>query len=240
MTQSKVCLIYDQIVEAHLKGNPLFAVLIDPEKQKLTEISRFLTKIPSFSTHIFVGGSTGGTSVIKACVEEIKKHTTLPVLLFPGNHNQLVKGFDALLFLSLISGRNPDYLIGEHIKAVPFLRTSTMEVIPTGYILINGGNITSVQRVSHTLPLGMKDIDTIVATALAGQYAGKKLIYLEAGSGAKHPVLTSVIKAVHAAIDVPLIVGGGIRDKNTMEAAYHAGATLVVVGTALENDVFKV
>jgi len=238
MAQTAVTSIYDQLVEAQLSGQKLFAVLIDPEKQKMVEITHFLTKIPPFSTHIFVGGSTGNASKVKNCITEIRKNSALPLVLFPGSHDHLVEGADALLFLSLISGRNPDYLIGEHIKAVPFLRNSTMEVIPTGYILLDGGNVTSVQRVSKTEPIRMTAIDRIVDTALAGQYAGKKLIYLEAGSGAKNTVPTMVIKAVQGAISIPLIVGGGIRDKKGMNAAHQAGATMVVVGTAFEKGLF--
>ncbi len=230
--------IYDQLVEAKTSGKKLFAVLIDPERQKVAEIGRFLSKIPDFTTHILVGGSTGGASVTKTCIGEIKQCTELPVLLFPGSHEQVVEGADALLFLSLISGRNPDYLIEEQIKAVPYLRSSRLEIIPTGYILIDGGNVTSVQRVSGTQPMRMNDVEKIIHTALAGQYAGKKLIYLEAGSGALHPVPAAIIKEVCEAINIPLIVGGGIRDKITMQAAYNAGATMVVVGTAIENKLF--
>ncbi len=238
MAVSTVPNIYDQLIEAKTSGKKLFAVLIDPEHQKVAEIKRLLSKIPDFTTHILVGGSTGGASITKICVAQIKKCTPLPVLLFPGSHEQIVEGADALLFLSLISGRNPDYLIGEHIKAVPHLKSSKMEIIPTGYILINGGNATSVQRVSGTQPMCTKDVEKITHTALAGQYAGKKLIYLEAGSGALNAVPIIIIKEVCDAINLPLIVGGGIRDKKAMQAAYDAGATMVVIGTAFENDRF--
>ena len=230
--------IYDQMVEAKSNRERLFAVLIDPQHQKITEIGRFLNKIPDFTTHILVGGSTGGSLITKACVAQIKQCTQLPVLLFPGSHEQVVEGADALLFLSLISGRNPDYLIGQQVKAVPYLKSSSLEIIPTGYILIDGGNTTSVQRESGTQPMCTTDVEQIVHTALAGQYAGKKLIYLEAGSGALNSVPTTIIKEVSDAINLPLIVGGGIRDKKTMKAAYDAGATMVVVGTAIENDRF--
>lgn len=230
--------IYNQLVEAKASGKKLFAVLIDPENQKVAEIDRFLNKIPNFTTHILVGGSTGGASTTKICVAQIKKCTELPVLLFPGSHEQIVEGADALLFLSLISGRNPDYLIGEQIKAVPYLKSSRIEIIPTGYILIDGGNATSVQRVSGTHPMCTTDVEKIAHTALAGQYSGKKLIYLEAGSGALNAVSTTIIKEVCDAINLPLIVGGGIRDKKAVQAAYNAGATMVVVGTAFEDAVF--
>ncbi|HEA29577.1 MAG TPA: geranylgeranylglyceryl/heptaprenylglyceryl phosphate synthase [Leeuwenhoekiella sp.] len=230
--------IYSQIAEAASNGEKLFAVLIDPQRQKTAEIDRFLAKIPHFTTHILVGGSTGARSMTEACVKTIKQHTQLPVLLFPGNHKQVVPGADALLFLSLISGRNPDYLIGEQVKSIPYLKQSQLEVIPTGYMLIDGGNETSVQLVSGTAPMRTDALDDILHTALAGQYAGKKLIYLEAGSGALNPVATSIIKEVSNVLSIPLVVGGGIRDRKKMLEIYEAGATMVVVGTALENDHF--
>jgi putative glycerol-1-phosphate prenyltransferase len=140
-----------------------------------------------------------------------------------------------LLFLSLLSGRNPEFLIEQHIKAIPKLRSSSLEIIPTAYILIDGGKETAVQRVSKTFPMKQDDMNGIVSTALAAQFSGKALIYLEAGSGAKTPVNPEIIKAVSEAINIPIIVGGGIRNAEGIDLAYKNGATMVVVGTAFEN-----
>ncbi|MFO7719432.1 MAG: geranylgeranylglyceryl/heptaprenylglyceryl phosphate synthase, partial [Gillisia sp.] len=158
-----------------------------------------------------------------------------PVVLFPGDHTQITELADALLFLSLISGRNPEYLIEQQVKSVEKLRNSSLEIIPTGYILIDGGTNCAVHRVSNTRPIPQFEIETIVNTALAGQYSGKKLIYLEAGSGALISVSEEIISAVKKAIDIPLIVGGGIRSKQHLKRSYEAGADMVVIGTAFEN-----
>ena len=141
-----------------------------------------------------------------------------------------------MLYLSLLSGRNPEYLIGQHIKAASFIKQSNLEVISTGYILIDGDVTTAVQKVSDTIPLSQDDTESIVSTALAGQYLGNKLVYLEAGSGAKRSVSGTIIKKVSKALNIPVIVGGGIRTINGIEAAYEAGATMVVIGTIIEEN----
>ncbi|MGB3774688.1 MAG: geranylgeranylglyceryl/heptaprenylglyceryl phosphate synthase [Leeuwenhoekiella sp.] len=234
-----VSYIYNEIKAAKTNAVKLFGVLIDPEKQIIAQIPQFLSTLPAYTTHILIGGSTGGRQIFQECVSMVKLHTDLPVILFPGNHTQVVSEADALLFLSLISGRNPEYLIGEHIKAVPCLLTTNLEIIPTAYILIEGGNSTTVEEVSRTRPLAIKNIEYIVHTALAGQYAGKKLIYLETGSGAMHPVPPKIISAVHRAVNIPIVIGGGIRDEQAMNEAYNAGASLVVVGSAFEEGSFR-
>ena len=230
--------LYQHIHSAQTQGKRLLAILIDPDKfvGESAFAKAYLEKIPSQTTHILVGGSTNASNTIEAVVEVLKKHTVLPIILFPGDYTQITPKADAILFLSLLSGRNPEYLIGQQIKGVPHIKKSQLEVIPTGYILIESGKETAVQRVSNTLPISQKDISTIVDTVLAGQYLGKKCIYLEAGSGAQYPVSVEIIKAVREAIDIPLIVGGGIRSQEKMEEAYQAGATMVVIGTAFEND----
>ena len=169
-------------------------------------------------------------------VKELKSKTNLPVVLFPGDVSQLTHEADGLLFLSLISGRNPDYLIGQHVKAVSKLNGHQMEVIPTGYLLIENGKETAVERVTGTKPLPRQDFQTIIDTAVAGELLGLKMIYLEAGSGAQTAVDTTLITRVRKAISIPLIVGGGFRDKAQIIAAYEAGANMVVVGTAIEKD----
>lgn len=223
------------LTEAAKAGKKQLAVLIDPEKFDPGTASDFLRKLPSFTTHIFIGGSTVASEEMEVCLEAIKAETSLPLVLFPGDHQQLSKSADALLFLSLLSGRNPEYLIGQQVRAVPFLRGSEMEVIPTGYLLINGGNECAVQRVSKTDPLDPTNIDLIINTALAGKFLGKQLIYLEAGSGASIPVDPLIISRVKTAVELPLIVGGGIRTGTQLKATYAAGADLVVIGTAFEK-----
>jgi phosphoglycerol geranylgeranyltransferase len=229
--------IYKNILSAKQQNKKLLAVLIDPEKVVLENLLSFFEKIhQSIATHIFVGGSTDKNNATEKVVAAIKKSTHLPVVLFPGDVSQITHKADGILFLSLLSGRNPEYLIEQHIKAVPFLKESNLEIIPTGYLLINGGKETAVQRVSNTKPIPQTAITTIVQTAIAGQYAGKKLIYLEAGSGAIEAVNQNIIQEVAENLSIPLIVGGGIKTQQQLNAAFNAGADLAVIGTAFEND----
>ncbi|MEX2350038.1 MAG: phosphoglycerol geranylgeranyltransferase, partial [Flavobacteriaceae bacterium] len=199
----------------------------------------FLDKIPVQATHLFVGGSTGSHSETEKTVEALKKISSLPVILFPGDVSQITHKADGILFLSLLSGDNPEYLIGQQRKAVAKLQNSSLEIIPTAYILIDGGKESAVERVSKTKPMPQNDITAITETALAGRYSGKRLIYLEAGSGAVVCVNNAIIQAVSQALDVPVIVGGGINSKEAVEQAYNAGATMVVIGTAFEDNNFK-
>ena len=213
------------------------AVLIDPEKIEIQNIPAFFEKVhQSITTHIFVGGSTDKYNQTENVVTEIKKRTHLPVILFPGDVSQITQKADGILFLSLISGRNPEYLIEQQIKAVPFLKQSKLEILPTGYILIDGNTATATQKVSNTKPISQANLELILNTALAGEFSGKKLIYLEAGSGARVPVDENIITLLKKELDIPLIVGGGIRSKQQLENALNAGADLVVIGTAFEND----
>ena len=230
--------IFDGILQAKEAGQKLLAVLIDPEKFDSAGTKEFLQKIPFLTTHIFIGGSTVTPEELEACVEAVKAETDLPLVLFPGDHRQISGKADALLFLSLLSGRNPDYLIEQQVRSVPLIRKTQLEVIPTAYLLIDGGKESAVQRVSNTSPLSQENISEIVNTALAGSYAGKKLIYLEAGSGAINPVASEVIAAVKEAVELPVIVGGGIRSSKQLDNAYRAGADMVVIGTAFENGIF--
>jgi len=230
--------IYLDILKAKSNKNKLLAILLDPDKLNNSDIEQLCSKINSSPvTHIFVGGSIVANGETELLVIELKKHITLPIVLFPGDVNQVTNEADGILLLSLLSGRNPEYLIEQHVKSAPLLQKSNLEIIPTGYILIEGGVKTAVQRVSKTSPIPQKNIDLTVHTALAGQYTGKQLIYLEAGSGSTVPVGADIINAVASSISIPLIVGGGIRSKSKIEAAYQAGADLVVIGTAFENDI---
>lgn len=229
--------IYQNILSAKKQGKKLLAVLIDPEKIEIQNIPAFFEKVhQSITTHIFVGGSTDKYNQTENVVTEIKKRTHLPVILFPGDVSQITQKADGILFLSLISGRNPEYLIEQQIKAVPFLKQSKLEILPTGYILIDGNTATATQKVSNTKPISQANLELILNTALAGEFSGKKLIYLEAGSGARVPVDENIITLLKKELDIPLIVGGGIRSKQQLENALNAGADLVVIGTAFEND----
>lgn len=229
--------IYQNIVAAKKENKKLLAILIDPDKTAIEVISVLAVKInQSPATHIFIGGSIVEQVSIDALIRELKKECQLPILIFPGHPSQISQEADGLLFLSLLSGRNPDYLIEHHINSVELLKNSVLEIIPTGYILIEGGKETAVQRVSQTLPIEKDNIELAFKTAKAGEYLGKKLIYLEAGSGAATPVPTDMITYISSNLNIPLIVGGGIRDLNTIDTIFEAGADLVVIGTAFEND----
>jgi putative glycerol-1-phosphate prenyltransferase len=229
--------VYNNILKSIKKKKKLLAVLIDPDKMEVSSIADFIKKVNSSSaTHIFVGGSIVEESLTKNLVLEIKKYTKLSIVLFPGDLTQITNSADALLFLSLISGRNSEYLIGKHVEAISKLRASKLEIIPTGYILIENGKETSVQKVTGTTPLKRCNIQHIVDTAKAGDLLGMKLLYLEAGSGATHPITAEIISAVKQDIKIPLIVGGGIRTKTQLLKAYNSGADLVVIGTAFEEN----
>ena len=232
--------IYNNILVSIEKKVKSLAVLIDPDKMKLEDLSSFMLKVNgSVVTHVFVGGSKVDEAVTDLLVIEIKKLTSLPVVLFPGDIIQITDRADALLFLSLISGRNPEYLIGKHVKAASILQHSNLEVIPTGYILIENGKKTAVERVSKTKPMLRNSIQKVIDTAKAGELLGMELIYLEAGSGATHPVDIDMISEVKKNINIPLIIGGGIRSKHQLDKVYSAGADLVVIGTAFEeNEMF--
>lgn len=227
-------LIYQKIIEKKKKREKSFAVLLDPDKQneqQLPETIRLINQAqPDF---IFIGGSLISIDITRF-VKKIKKQTPIPTILFPGSVIQITNQADALLFLSLISGRNPDFLIGNHVIAAPFLRKSKLEVISTGYILI-GNNFTSVEYISNTKPIPANKPDIVAATAIAGELLGQKLIYLEAGSGAPHPVNAKIIKTVRNAVSLPLIVGGGIRNAEMAKECLNAGADILVVGTAFEK-----
>lgn len=232
--------MYETIIQAKKDRKKLLAVLIDPDKIETTHIPAFFKKVhESIITHVFVGGSTDEGKKMETVVKTIKQHTNLPVLIFPGSHEQITEAADGILFLSLLSGRNPTYLIEQQIQSVSKLIDTSLEIIPTGYILIDGGVKTAVQRVSETQPISQEDEKIILHTALAGQFSGKQLIYLEAGSGAKKMVKPELIKEVSNQLQIPLIVGGGIRSKIQLNAAFEAGADLVVIGTAFEeNEIF--
>jgi phosphoglycerol geranylgeranyltransferase len=219
------------------KLNRGIAVLIDPDTfGQGNEIDGFLDKVeiakPDF---IFIGGSSVSKVDFEACVEKTKRKLNIPLVLFPGASHHLSKDADAVLFLSLISGRNPDFLIGQHVKAVDELETLKIEVIPTSYLLINGGQMTSVEYVSRTTPIPKDAFSIAKKTAVAGKYLGHQLIYADAGSGALNPINCEMIQSL-ATVDSPLIIGGGLRSISAIEMAHKNGANLVVIGNRLEED----
>lgn len=228
--------IYRYICQRKSESKQIFALLIDPEKCQNSKqmLNTILAEIVATAPElIFVGGSQL-TASIKDTVNEIKSRCNVPVVMFPGNCNQFADNVDAMLFLSLVSGRNPKYLIEQQIEAAPLIKKSDIETIPTGYILIDGGRKSAVQEISHTTPYKKADIELIVNTAIASELLGHKMVYLEAGSGALEPINIEIITAVKSAINIPLIVGGGISDRVTYDKIVAAGADIVVIGNHLE------
>jgi phosphoglycerol geranylgeranyltransferase len=229
--------IYQEIINSKAKGIKLLAILIDPDKVSLENSLNLIQKINrSPATHIFIGGSSFNGNHLDELIIALKSKINLPILLFPGNPTQISDKAEGILFLNLISGRNPEYLIEHQVNAVPILEKTNLEVISTGYILVENGKETSVERVSQTKPLDRNNIEYVCQTAKAGVYMGNKLIYLEAGSGAEKAIPLEMISAVSSRINIPLIVGGGIRSKAGIENAFKSGADIVVIGTAFENN----
>ncbi len=225
-------MIYDTIFKS--KGKKL-GVLIDPGKQNLSDLQKTVENAQSGGADFFLVGGSIVSQNIEEIISLVKKQSDLPVVLFPGSVYQLSDKADAVLLLSLISGRNPEFLIGNHVTAAPFLKKSNLEIISVGYILIDGGSKTSVEYMSNTKPIPANKTDIAAATASAGEMLGLSAIYLEAGSGALYPVSSEMIKTVKNSVSIPLIVGGGIRDKKTLKNVCDAGAEIIVTGTAFEN-----
>ncbi|MBL7829146.1 MAG: geranylgeranylglyceryl/heptaprenylglyceryl phosphate synthase [Saprospiraceae bacterium] len=229
--------IYHNHCHAKAQGEKQIAVLLDPDKIPPAHISRhievaLLAKVDYF----LIGGSTSLRGSLDDLIDNLRRETDTPLILFPGSPLQICKKADAILFLSLISGRNPELLIGHHVISAPTLMQSGIEVISTGYMLIDGGMRTAVQYMSNTQPIPADKNDIAVGTAMAGQLLGLKLLYLEAGSGAKNPVSESIIRDVSQSVSIPIITGGGIRTPEKALENFRAGADLIVVGNALEND----
>lgn len=230
--------VYQHILKLKKEGRKALAVLIDPDKITRDGCVRLVNyAIESKVDFLFVGGSLMTSSAFEETIKTIK--TTgpqIPVVIFPGSNLHINDHADAILLLSLISGRNPEYLIGQHVGAAPILKKSQLEVLSTGYVLIDGGNTTTVSYISNTTPIPSDKPEIAACTAMAGEMLGMKMIYLDAGSGAKQSIPQNVIDSVRTSIDVPLIVGGGIRDEVSIENAFSAGADIVVIGTAIEKD----
>jgi len=226
--------LYNYILSCRKRNKKLFAVLVDPDKFNPDVIKEANSSGADF---IFIGGSGLKKEKFHRCMTAVAKQTTIPIVIFPGGKEQISEKADAILLLSLISGRNPDYLIGEHIRAARQLKKSKIEIIPTGYILINGGKNVSTQKVSRTKPIKYSDNNLSVSTAIAGELLGMKLIYLEAGSGAKKSISSEIIRSVKKNIFAPLIVGGGIDSAEKAVSLCKSGADVIVVGNAIEKDV---
>ncbi len=227
--------IYNRLSDTSKKK---FVVLIDPDKPSDEQIIDIVEKSKKVGVDFFfVGGSLLTTDSLDNCIKLIKKHCEIPVLIFPGNSLQISKWCDGFLLLSLISGRNSEMLIGRHVIAAPYLKLYGNEIIPTGYMLVDGGCPTSVSYMSNTTPIPHDKDDIAMCTALAGEMLGLKLIYMDAGSGAVNPVSKEMIYKVKQTVDVPLIVGGGINTPEKAAVAAKAGADIVVVGNALEKDI---
>jgi putative glycerol-1-phosphate prenyltransferase len=232
--------LYQQLVSARKNKRKLLAILLDPDKIPKKDIKQVVKKIEKLKPDwILIGGSLMSSKHTGKIIKKIKKKTEIPVVLFPGNPSQISFKADGILFLSLISGRNPEYLIGHQVTAAPLLHQSNLEIISTGYILIENGHSTSVSYISNSQPIPRLKTDIALATALAGEMLGLKTLYLEAGSGAKEHVPYEMIKSVSSQTKIPLIVGGGIRTKKDILQIWNAGADLVVVGTAFENGNFQ-
>lgn len=229
--------IYSSLLQAKQANEKKFSVLIDPDKLKLSSIDPLVALAERASIDcFFIGGSLVVNNALDEIIMNIKAQSDIPVILFPGSSRQLSYKADGLLFLSLISGRNPELLIGKHVETAPFLKISPIEIISTGYMLIDGGVPTSVSYMSNTYPIPAGKDSIAACTAMAGEMLGLKLIYMDAGSGAQNPISASMIDTVSTAVDIPLIIGGGIRTPEKARENVKAGADIIVVGNAIEKD----
>ena len=229
--------ILNQLEQAKQNGQKKFVVLIDPDKVRLGNMDNVLDNaVKAKVDYFFIGGSLIVNNQLDKCLLTIKERCHIPMILFPGSSLQLSWKADAILFLSLISGRNPDLLIGNHVIAAPYLKLSPLEVLPTGYMLMDGGSDTSVLYMSNTRPIPTHKEDIAVCTAMAGEMLGLRLLYMDAGSGANIPINKEIIASVSGAVTVPLVVGGGIKTPEKAAANARAGADVIVVGNAIEKN----
>jgi putative glycerol-1-phosphate prenyltransferase len=229
--------LYTSFVERKAKGLKSFAVLIDPDKVTPAGITDLAAKCAEAKVdYIFLGGSLVITQHLDECVQRLKSACDMPVVLFPGSPTQVSRYADALLYLSVISGRNPELLIGQHVVSAAAVKRSGLEIIPTGYMVIDGGVPTTVSYISNTTPIPADKDDIAMCTAMAGEMLGLKMIYMDAGSGARDAISESMISQVSGQVSVPVIVGGGIRDAEKAYLDCKAGADVIVVGNAIEKD----
>lgn len=229
--------IYTEWLQNRKEAKKSLAVLIDPDKANKKHLKALCTKANDGAIqYFFVGGSLMSTNALDMVIDYLKTNVSIPVILFPGSTMQVNLKADAILFLSLISGRNPDLLIGKHVEIAPFLFNSKLEKISTGYMLIDGGKPTSVSYMSNSLPIPSDKAEIALATAMAGNMLGLQCNYLEAGSGAAFAVSEKMIQLIATKINAPLLVGGGIRDAKTAQKTLAAGADIIVVGTKIESN----
>ncbi|MFT4153010.1 geranylgeranylglyceryl/heptaprenylglyceryl phosphate synthase [Parafilimonas sp.] len=229
--------LYKHIQEGKTTGKKSFAVLVDPDKVNEATTEQLVSlALDAKVDYFFVGGSLVISHNLDECIRQIKVSCSVPVVIFPGSHSQISRYADAILYLSLISGRNPELLIGQHVISAPTIKKSGLEVMPTGYMVIDGGAPTTVSYISNTAPLPADKADIAMCTAMAGEMLGMKLIFMDAGSGAKNPVSIAMIEKVSSHIEVPLIVGGGITNPEKAYLNCRSGADIVVVGNAIEKD----
>jgi len=229
--------VYTSLLKKKENGKKSLAVLIDPDNTSADSLEPIIQFSQDAEVdYFFVGGSLVVSDHLDECILFIKKHCSIPVLLFPGSASQISKHADALLYLSLISGRNPELLIGQHVISAPFVKKSGLEIISTGYMVVDGGASTTVSYISNATPIPADKADIAFCTAMAGEMLGMKLIYMDAGSGAKKAISEPMIAAVAQNISVPLIVGGGIRDAEKAYLNCKAGADVIVVGNAIEKE----
>lgn len=229
--------VYEAIIQKMQQGRKQFAVLVDPDKLSLSEVEQLALRASAAGVDfLFVGGSLLINNQLDQCIKVLKEKSEIPVVLFPGNTLQMSWKADAILFLSLISGRNPEMLIGRHVIAAPYLKLSPLEVVSTGYMLIESGKPTAVSYMSNSSPIPSDKDDIAMCTAMAGEMLGLKLIYLDAGSGALNTVPERMVENVKKSISIPLIIGGGIRTPEHAAAICRAGADMIVIGNVLENN----
>jgi len=229
--------LYLQLAERKKLGRKSFTVLIDPDKVDNTKLEQLVTlAMDAKVDYFFVGGSLVISNHLDECIQQIKASCDIPVILFPGSPSQVSRYADALLYLSLISGRNPELLIGQHVVSAPFVKKSGLEIMPTGYLVIDGGAPTTVSYISNASPIPSDKNEIAMCTAMAGEMLGMKLIYMDAGSGAKRPIPEEMIHKVATHIEAPLIIGGGIVDPEKAYINCKAGADVIVVGNAIEKD----
>lgn len=229
--------LYKQFKARKEQGKKSFTVLIDPDKVNAQSIEHITSlAVDAKVDYFFVGGSLVISNHLDECIQQIKSLCNIPVILFPGSPSQVSKYADALLYLSLISGRNPELLIGQHVVSAPFVKKSGLEIMPTGYMVVDGGAPTTVSYISNAAPIPADKNEIAMCTAMAGEMLGMKLIYMDAGSGAKRPITEHMIEKVSSHIESPLIVGGGIVEPEKAYRNCKAGADVIVVGNAIEKD----
>jgi phosphoglycerol geranylgeranyltransferase len=229
--------IYQSLTERKRLGKKSFAVLIDPDKVNNHNMEQLISlSLAAEVDYFLVGGSLVISNYLDECLQLIKRYCNIPTILFPGSPSQVSKYADALLYLSLISGRNPELLIGQHVISAPFVRKSGLEIMSTGYMVVDGGAPTTVSYISNASPLPADKNEIAVCTAMAGEMLGMKLIYMDAGSGAKRAISETMIAKVAESVSIPLIVGGGITEPEKAYRNCKAGADVIVVGNAIEKD----